>query len=44
MNGARLRHAIPLVDIGLTIDPADPPPGVRAIGGQVFIGCPAVAA
>lgn len=34
------QHAIPLVDIGLTIAPSKPGPGVAAIGGQVFVGMP----
>jgi hypothetical protein len=37
------QHAIPLVDIGLSIDPRNPPPGAAAIGGQVFIGVPGAA-
>jgi hypothetical protein len=37
------QHAIPLVDIGLSIDPRDPLPGAAAIGGQVFIGVPGAA-
>ncbi len=34
------QHAIPLIDIGLTIVPRRPGPGVLAIGGHVFIGVP----